>query len=130
MSGDPSKPPPGLQAPGRALWQSVTGWKVDDSSLDLRPDEVAVLAEACAVADTIATLEIVIASEEFETTVAGSRGQTIVNPVLAELRQQRALLAVLLRQLHLPDGVEAADDWARLSPTQRARKAARARWSG
>ncbi len=54
--------------------------------------------------------------------VAGSQGQPVANPLLPELRQQRAALARMLTQLGISDEPESAG-------TRAARKAARARWA-
>jgi hypothetical protein len=57
--------------------------------------------------------------------VRGSQGQDVINPLISELRQHRATLASLLRQLKLPD------ESTRLAEARStsARAAANARWS-
>jgi hypothetical protein len=113
-------PPPDLQEAGRALWEAV-----GDDDLAMRPDEIAVLTEACGVKDTIAAL--VEATAKGPAMVDGSRGQLIVHPGIQELRQQRQLLAGLLRQLAFTDPEDDAS-WDGLTASQRARKAAGKRW--
>jgi hypothetical protein len=115
--------PAGLGSAGRGLWRSVT------AGLVLRPDELAVLREACGVRDTIELLQERL--DGAPAIVAGSRGQQIVNPGIPELRLQRQLLATLLARLDVPEGgvaAGAAGEWEGLSNSQRARKAALARW--
>lgn len=119
------KAPAGLSAPGLKLWRSITSWEHDDVALVLRPDEVALLGMACAVADTIACLEADVAGEP---RVIITNGIERVDPILRELRSQRQLLAGLLRQIDLPEQ-SSENEWDNLSASQRARKAARVRWS-
>ena len=111
--------PPDLAQPGRSLWRAVV------DTYELRRDELLLLTEACRTADEAARLD-----EEARTApllVAGSAGQQRSNPLLAEARQTRALLAALLKQLALPDSPE--DAAARQRDTSaRATTAARARW--
>lgn len=113
--------PAHLTDAGRRLWVAVT------DGLEFRPDEYAVLAQACATADAIATLEHELSSGSVM--IAGSRGQDVLHPAVAELRQQRALLASLLSRLDIPETDAAGDAWDGLSASQRARRAAHARWS-
>jgi hypothetical protein len=121
MGGNSTFPsaPRGLGKAGKALWKSV-----QNDDLELRPDEIAVLTEAAATRDVIASLAEATAREP--AIVEGSKGQVIVHPGLQELRQQRALLASLLRQVGIPYPDE--DGWDGLSPSQRGRKAAAKRW--
>lgn len=114
--------PAGLGEAGAALWASIA-----DGELVLRADEVAILREACSTRDAIATLAQASASEP--AMIAGSRGQQVINPAFAELRQQRHLLASLLRQLDLPEDEDGdSSEWDGLTASQRARKAAGKRW--
>lgn len=126
MSGAlaPPEPPVGLGEAGRSLWVDVLE---GDGEVDviLRPDELAVLAEAAATRDVIVALAK--ATTDAPAMIEGSRGQMVVNPGLQELRQQRQLLASLLRQLGIPDSDDDGD-WDGLSASQRARKAAGKRW--
>jgi hypothetical protein len=94
------------------------------SPLVLRPDELAVLVTACRTADTITRLEDELGDGPLM--VAGSKGQEVVHPAVVELRLQRAAVASLLRQLAIPDD---ESGWDNLTASQRARRAAHARWS-
>ena len=122
-----SKTPKADQAPadlaerGRELWTSVV------PAFTLEPHERVVLATACRQADLVAALEDVLARDGL--IVAGSAGQPRLTPVAAELRQARLALGKLLDQMRLP-----VDDTAATAPasfaSQRAQKAANARWAG
>lgn len=89
------KRPEGLGKAGAALWTSVA------SRYQLRPDELAVLTNACRMADEIAVLQAGMVGQPL--LVTGSQHQTVIHPLIPELRQQRSALAALLRQLKLPD---------------------------
>jgi hypothetical protein len=111
------KPPTGLNASGKALWADVTG------KYDLRSDELRVLEAAAFEADLIDTMQAAMGGAPLM--VRGSMGQEVMNPIVSELRQHRATLATLLKQLKLPDDSEQAAGERSAS----ARAAANARWS-
>jgi hypothetical protein len=119
------KPPRGLKTAGRTLWQGISeGW-------DLRPDELRILGDAAREADIIDRLEK--AGNDVDLTVKGSMGQEVIHPIFAEIRQHRATLASLLRQLKLSevdDGASGSGDGPvrPMSRTESAKKAAQARW--
>lgn len=108
--------PKGLSASSRKLWTAVTG------KYDLRADELRVLEDACRESDLIDALGE--AAESAEMIVTGSQGQPVINPLISELRQHRATLAGLLRQLKLPDEADTSE-----ARSTQARAAANARWS-
>jgi hypothetical protein len=110
--------PSGLKATGGALWRAVVG------EFELRADERAVLAAACRVADDLDRLQAMLAAGPIE--VDGSKGQTVLNPIFAEVRQQRLTLARLLSQLGLGDANAVASGLARSAA---GRKLAMTRWS-
>lgn len=83
---------------GSALWDSVT------ARYDLRPDELAILADACHEADIIERLKAEFAVRDLITT--GSMGQDVAAPHVSEIRQHRSTLAALLTKLRLPDDSE------------------------
>jgi hypothetical protein len=113
--------PAGLGKAGRRLWRSVS------DGLVLRADELAVLEAAARTADQVATLEAAVAASP--PMIPGSRGQSILHPAIAELRLQRQLLSSLLGRLDVPEEEAGfASAWDGLSSSQRARRAARARW--
>jgi hypothetical protein len=116
-----ARPPAALKAAGKRLWKDVT------SGLTLRPDELAILAEAGKVADQIAALERAVARGT--TLVPGSTGQPRLNPAIGELRLQRQALAALLARLDIPEDTGLPrGEWDGISASTRARMAARRRW--
>src|SRR5688500_2238735 len=87
--------PSGLGERGSALWDSVT------SRYELRPDELAILADAAHEADVIEMLK-----SEFEVSSLmrpGPSGPAVAAPHVSDIRQRRATLATLLGKLRLPD---------------------------
>lgn len=89
--------PEGLGDRGAALWSAVTG------GYSLRPDELAILADAAHECDVIEMLK-----SEFELRsliTSGSMGQDVAAPHVSEIRQHRATLASLLTKLRLPDEI-------------------------
>ncbi|MBF6315036.1 hypothetical protein [Nocardia farcinica] len=118
MASKKPAPPQGLRPGGRKLWTDVVGkW-------ELRPDELRVLREACREVDLIDALELALSKDALM--IPGSMGQRVVNPLVTELRQHRATLAALLRQLKLPDA-DGNEGEKELRSTA-ARAAANARW--
>lgn len=87
--------PSDLGERGSALWESVT------SRYDLRPDELAILADAAHEADIIEKLKAEFDARDLITT--GSMGQDVAAPHVSEIRQHRMALAGLLTKLRLPD---------------------------
>ncbi|MGW5339580.1 hypothetical protein ACWEQD_14325 [Rhodococcus pyridinivorans] len=87
------KPPPGCTAVGRRLWNAV----LDEYELDTH--EVAVLREAVRTVDQIEQLQAVVKTDgPMQNSPQGRR----VHPAVAELRQQRIVLARLLAALNIP----------------------------
>jgi hypothetical protein len=113
--------PAGLGRRGRNLWRSVV------AGFELTEGDCALLLEACRCLDTVEQLQHAVADAPLTTT--GSRGQSVVHPLRAELRSERLLLAKLLLQLAVPDPDAAGSSkWDHLSTSARGRMAARARW--
>ena len=94
MSNDDWRPAD-LGERGSALWASVTG------RYSLRPDEMAILADACHESDIIEKLKAEFETRDLITT--GSMGQDVAAPHVSEIRQHRTTLANLLTKLRLPD---------------------------
>jgi hypothetical protein len=112
--------PDGLGKAGAELWLAMT------DGIEYRPDEAEVLRQACRLADTVAALEAELAGEPM--TSAGSRGQTIVNPLVPELRLSRSQLTAMLLRIDVPaedDGLDRP-----MTRSEAARVASRARWHG
>jgi hypothetical protein len=88
--------PAGLGPRGRRLWdETVAACAV----LPLDPGERAILGEACRVCDEIERLVAGLADAPL--TVAGSKGQPVAHPLIAEVRAHRTNLAVLIGRLDL-----------------------------
>lgn len=87
---------------------------------DLSGEDVAALVHACELTTTADRLDEVARSAGY--TATGSQGQEILHPAVAESRQARTSAARILAALRRPP--KAAHD----SPSERARRAARARW--
>lgn len=84
-----------LKTKGMQMWTSVT------SDYVLREDEKVLLEQICREADLIQ--ELTVELRKLPIMMAGSMGQDIVNPLLMEIRQHRALLAQLHAKLDLPE---------------------------
>jgi hypothetical protein len=103
---------------GLKLWHDVTG------KYDLRPDELRVLEDACRETALIDRMEAEARTAALM--IAGSMGQSVVNPLFSELRQHRSAFAALMRQLKLPDEEPVVESENR---SAQARTAAKSRWS-
>jgi hypothetical protein len=111
--------PPGLGTEGRSFWREVVkGW-------EMTPDGLRLLARAARLLDTLATLDAALKGADL--ILAGSRGQAIANPILTERRLHELAFAQICRQLRLEDE-EPGQGWSGLTNSERARKAAMARW--
>lgn len=91
--------PTGLGPAGRRLWDEVTG------EYEVSADDRVVLTEACEVLDTMAALKQIVKREGH---IAESSQGIRTHPAVVELRQQRLVLARLLRLLGLPADDEPA----------------------
>lgn len=116
---EPPDAPVSLGDRGRLLWDSIAG------AYELRPDEIAILTDACREADLIERINDELA---FAPLISrGSMGQEVASPFVSEIRQHRTVLAGLLAKLKIPETpATAARKKAAVSDS--ARKAARARW--
>lgn len=116
--------PPALQKAGTDLWEATA--KV----YDLSGHELALLAQACRTLDVCEGLWRAVKKQGYS--VQGSMGQTVANPLLQELRQQRSLFASLVRALDLPDvEAEASSEVTPLTDvaTLQQRAAGLSRWA-
>ncbi len=109
------KPPAGLGEAGKALWRDVV------AVYTLRPDEKRILTDACMAADRVATMREELDARSIVT--AGSMGQEVVHPLVAEIRAHEAQIAGLLAKLKLPDAPTGA-----ATPNQN-RAAGQSRWA-
>lgn len=88
------------------------------------PQDFPLLEMISASADDIVRLEEYL--DEAGNTVIGSTGQEKLNPVIAELRLQRAALASLLRKLEFPEPESDGED---VRKSSRHAAAANSRWA-
>lgn len=95
------------------------------AEFELGPDDRQLVGE---IERTLAELDRISAAlSEAPVMVAGSTGQQRVNPLFAEARAHREILAKLIKALALP-GDESAPTLAQQLATAKARDAANARW--
>jgi hypothetical protein len=113
--------PRSLDKTGKELWKSLH----QTFDFEDEPHLLAIVEQACRTRDEIDRLEAGMDGQPL--TVAGSKDQLVIHPLVAELRFQRASLATLLGRLGLPDNGDPDDPHARRSAA--GRKAARARWN-
>lgn len=98
MAGESApRPPAGMRAAGRRLWESVTG------EFELEEHEYALLREAVRSVDLLDALDVAV-RRDGPLTPDGSRA----NPAAVEARQQKIALARVLAALRLPSGDESA----------------------
>ena len=79
MIEDPPSPPAGLRMQGKRLWEAVVTVYV------LTPAELSILTECCRTRDELDRLEVAVRKLP-DLVTAGSRGQVIPHPLLAEVR--------------------------------------------
>lgn len=112
----PPRPPAELRKQGRALWRRL--W----AEYKFNAAETALLQQLCAVIDEIEDLRAELAASN--TTVAGSKGQPVINPAFAALRDHRRLADQLVVALGLPtDDATAGSRTASKSARRRGRVA-------
>jgi hypothetical protein len=112
------KPPTGLKAPGKQLWDAVATKYV------LMAAELEMLGQACRTADELDRLERAV-RQLSELTVRGSTGQPKAHPLLEEVRRHRVLLERLTSALCLPNEDE---EIGRTPGQKHGQKAINARW--
>jgi hypothetical protein len=94
---DTQKPPAGLRAPGRRLWDSIAG------EYDLDEHELALLVE---VVRTVDLCEVLEARVKKDGPLIDTPQGLKAHPAAVEARQQRIALARLLAALRMPAGDE------------------------
>lgn len=102
--------PDGLRAPGRRLWDQVSG------GFELDEHERALLVEAVRTVDLLAQLDVAVRRDG--PLVPSEKGGMRAHPAAVEARQQRIALARLLAALRLPAGAE-GDEAAGRRPQRR-----------
>jgi hypothetical protein len=105
---------------GRALWDRMTaGLEYDD------PAELEVVRKAAELEDTAAALAEALEAESLM--VEGSRGQRVVNGLVAELRLTRDTIGRLLGKIRVVAD-EAPSAGRKMTRSESGRVAASARW--
>lgn len=89
-------PPDDLQDAGKALWVSIA------CKYELRPDEAAVLHDACRMRDLEAAVLSAWGDAGRPMLTVGSQGEAI-HPLIREFRDLAGRIAGLLAKLKLPD---------------------------
>lgn len=90
-----TKSPTGLKPRSRRMWKTIT------ADYKLRADELDLLEDACREMDLIDALEAELKGSTY--LVTGSQGQSVINPLVSEIRQHRATKKALWTALNLPD---------------------------
>ena len=111
--------PKGLSMEARRFWRDIL------KEFTLGPAELRILEDAVREIDLIEKMEAEL--EGADLVVYGSRGQPVANPLAQEIRLHRGVLKQLLGALRLPED-ESPDSWDGISASERARRAAMARW--
>lgn len=112
--------PKGLGEHARRTWRSIT------KRYELRADELRMLEDACRTIDIIDRMQARLDDPNTALVVKGSTGQSVANPLVQEIRQQRAVLKGLFAALKLSEVDEAPAAAGERSAS--ARDAATARW--
>ena len=107
-------PPSDLQDAGSALWVEIA------TKYELRPDERAILHDACRMRDLEAAVLSAWGDAGRPMMTIGSQGEAI-HPLIREFRDLATKLTALLAKLKLPDDVAA--------PVNQQRDAANSKWS-
>jgi hypothetical protein len=118
--------PKGLKTAGRRLWSQIAA----EFDLEETPEVALVLEQACRTLDLVERLQAVVDNAP-SLQVTGSRGQPAPLPELTELRQYRAQLASLVKQLDLedePDEIVIRDERP-MTRSEAGKVAAMARWN-
>lgn len=118
------KPPADLGLDGKKLWRSVMR-DMTGAGLAFDARETAMLYRSCKMADRISAMDRELDGADL--LVPGYLGKgTVSNPLLTELRQTEALLAMTLHRLKPP--AEEDGQQVQVPRSVSARSAAQARW--
>jgi P27 family predicted phage terminase small subunit len=117
------KAPKGLGTAGRALWRRIVGDVAGGWELDAR--DLALLEAACRAQDRATELDAAV--EHDGLMVAGSKGQEVLHPAVAEARLQRQLAAGLLAKVEMAEPTRRRLSDAQRNQLQAARQS-RQRW--
>ena len=124
---DVQKPraPGGLDVSGRRLWKTVIS-DADAQDIDLDSRELTWLEDACRLTDRLERLEVELEAAGTYMT-AGVAKQPVAHPLLAEIRQTRALRAQMLARIVVSAPEEKLTN-AGFPRAVQARNAANKRW--
>ena len=120
----PPAPPEHLGEAGARLWERIIAALPAEAEFDAR--ELEAIDQACATRDLIEELQTGLREDGLY--ITGANRQKKQHPFLAEIRQQRLALVRMLGTLGLPGEDELAEGGNWSGKSERARKAARARW--
>jgi hypothetical protein len=121
MTDTPDTPPGAAPLPDHWTPDAVDLWEtVVEERPDLSGEDVGSLVQACELTSTADALDEVARAAGYVST--GSTGQTVAHPCAVESRQARTSAARILNGLRRAPAAEHG------SPSERARRAARARW--
>jgi len=116
------RPPADLASAGRALWRDIVA-DASAQGVELDAQELIYLRQAGKIADSIAVMESALAGADL--VVSGSTKQPVANPLIAELRMHRQLLAQTVARI----STDVADESSGVGGANRFRAAAESRWS-
>lgn len=114
------KVPEGLLKLGKDLWVETN----DTYILSLHEKDI--LLQACRTLDLTETLRRRIARDGIMS--EGYKGQPVANPLLNEIRQQRALFGQLIGRLDLPDIDKSRGQISAVPDVNQQRAAIQSRW--
>jgi hypothetical protein len=112
------KTPPGLKARGKQLWADLHA----SGDFSGSPETVAVIEEACYLADEIKRLRDIIRKAGADTRVSGYNGQPVSMPEMTDLQRNQQLLLSMLKAIRVDD------DGDKLTRSQLGVMGADARW--
>ncbi len=118
MTEPAPKPPSGLRAPGRAVWDDIVSRFIPS------PGELEILRQVVRCVDEADKWERELRKQP--ATVAGYNGQPRPNPLAKMLQDHRLLIRKLVDSLNIPDAEEEVGMTAR---QRHAQHAAQARWA-
>lgn len=126
-------PPDRLRIGGRGhrFWNAVTELKDDKPVYVLRPDEMFLLEEITLAMDRLEQMDRDIdkaAEARGDLYMTGSAGGTVANPLLVARRGLATQVAVMVKQLALPDVTAPAARSGATSQREHQSNAAKARW--
>ncbi len=93
------KRPTGLKAPGKKLWDAIHA----SADFSGSPETVAVIEQACFLADEINRLQRLIRKAGSDTRVAGYNGQLVSMPEVADLQSNQRTYLAYLKSIRVSD---------------------------